>query len=227
MQQSTGRTPLLIGVTGHRALRPADLTTLRHAVRRQLIWMRSLCPHAPMVMLNGLAEGADQLCAREALYLRISLTAVLPWPADVFRGDFSGEALASFDELLAACDGVMVAPSAEPFRDTPEYAYRQVGLYIARHCHVLLALSDGGPPKQDGCGTAETIAFLQYRAGQDSCYDDAVPPGESALLKIHAPRRDGPWQGKIDGAARLEEWKRGALEATLARIEAANAPQKT
>ena len=93
--------PIVIGVTGHRALRPEDRGALYDAVTAELRKLQALCPNSPFVMLNSLAEGADQLCARVALELGIPLVAVLPMAREAYETDFTGEALESFRSL---CD---------------------------------------------------------------------------------------------------------------------------
>ena len=58
--------PIIIGVTGHRAIREQDRPALAAAVKAELETLRGLCPHSPLVMLSSLAEGADLLCADAA-----------------------------------------------------------------------------------------------------------------------------------------------------------------
>lgn len=58
--------PITIGVTGHRAVREEDREALYAAVMSELKLLRELYPNSPFVMLNSLAEGADQLCADAA-----------------------------------------------------------------------------------------------------------------------------------------------------------------
>ena len=56
--------PVIIGVTGHRAIREQDRPALTAAVKAELEKLRALCPHSPLVMLNSLAAGADLLALR-------------------------------------------------------------------------------------------------------------------------------------------------------------------
>ena len=70
--------PVVVGVTGHRQLRPEDRKALYESVCAELRALRETCPHSPLVMLNSLAEGADLLCARAAEELGIPLIAALP-----------------------------------------------------------------------------------------------------------------------------------------------------
>ena len=65
----TERIPLTVGVTGHRVIRPEDRPVLLAGVKQELERLRERYPHSPIVMLNSLADGADQLCAEAALSL--------------------------------------------------------------------------------------------------------------------------------------------------------------
>ena len=161
----TDRIPLTIGVTGSRALRPEDRPALAAAVQRELEQLQKRYPRSPLVMLNSLAEGADQLCAGIALEMGIPLIAVLPLEKAEYEKDFGGEALGAFQSLCARADRSFTAPAAEPVPASPgrDFFYRQAGIYVASHCHVLLALWDGGPGNGSGCGTAETVSFALNR----------------------------------------------------------------
>lgn len=153
--------PLTVGVTGHRRLRPEDDAALRAAVRQELTALQSRCPHTSIKLLTGLAEGADALCAEVASELGMAYIAVLPAEKDVFLADFGGEARERFLALYDKAESVLIAPSVEPEEDSGNHRFRQVGIYLVEHSHVLLALWDGGEPKSGGCGTAEVIDMLE------------------------------------------------------------------
>ena len=70
--------PVIVGVSGHRQLREEDRSVLFAAVCRELASLKAACPHSRILMLNSLAEGADQLCAEAAASLSIPLIAALP-----------------------------------------------------------------------------------------------------------------------------------------------------
>ena len=78
MQNAENKIPIVIGVSGHRRLRPQDLPALRAAVRERLVSLQAQNPHSPLIMLCSLAEGADLLCADAAEELGIPLIAALP-----------------------------------------------------------------------------------------------------------------------------------------------------
>ena len=58
--------PIVVGVSGHRALREADRPALYAAVRAELKKLMDFCPHSQFVLLCSLAAGGDLLCADAA-----------------------------------------------------------------------------------------------------------------------------------------------------------------
>ncbi len=182
--------PLVVGVTGHRNIRAQDRDTLYAAVAGELARLQSRCPHSQLILLNSLAEGADLLCAQAAADLGIPLMAALPMEQEAYERDFSPEALPRFRALCAGAEQTFVTPPAEPLPPAPDrdFFYRQAGIYVAAHAHVLLALWDGDEASPSPCGTAQTVRFM-LRGDFDPA--DAVPlPGFGAVLHIHAPTKE-------------------------------------
>src|ERR1700678_4825386 len=99
--------PLVIGVTGHRDLRPGDLDDLTKRVQHIFRNLRETYPSTPFILLSALAEGADRLVARVALepHNRTRLVVPLPMPQPLYETDFvSPKSLEEFRELLAQAD---------------------------------------------------------------------------------------------------------------------------
>jgi len=141
-----------VGVTGHRDLAGFDEAALRGRVRALLARLtreRGACR-----MLSSIAEGADQLCAEEALALGWLLACPLPFAA--YREDFSGEARARYDALLGRAEAAFAVAEGEE-RDA---AYWLAGKYVADHCDALLAVWDGAP-QQSACGTASVVEYAR------------------------------------------------------------------
>ena len=92
-----GRIPVVVGVSGHRALRPQDRETLLEAVKRELTNLQAQVPHSPLLLLTSLAEGADLLCADAARELGVPVAVALPMEAEAYTAAFSPE-----DSLLIA-----------------------------------------------------------------------------------------------------------------------------
>ena len=159
---STEKTiPIVIGVTGHRMIREEDTVKLHDAVVREILRLRGICPNSQFVMLNSLCEGADLLCAEAAVELEIPLIAALPAEPEEYERDFSGLQRERFSRLCSIAEEVFVVPDIEKKPDTiedREFHYRQAGIYIAAHSHLLLALWDGNAG-EGVCGTAETVDF--------------------------------------------------------------------
>src|SRR4029079_3760518 len=93
--------PILIGVTGHRDLRPEDVPRLEATLRSAFADLQKGAPHSPFILLSPLAEGADRLAARVALSLGIVLIVPLPIPQALYERDFkTAESLAEFRDLM-------------------------------------------------------------------------------------------------------------------------------
>lgn len=218
--------PMIIGVTGHRALRERDIPALRAVVVAELEKMVAAYPHASFVMLNSIASGADSLCAAVALSIGIKLVCPLPMPASEYRKDFSGADAIIFDDLLKRADRVFVVPPAESSSGnaTRDDLYRQAGIYVATHCHVLLALWDGSAAKPDGCGTAEMVEFMMR--GNAAPGQGAVPAaGDGAVLHIYTPQQNAGQEAFVP-KVRLLENEPGRLNKTWAEMDLFNAKAK-
>ncbi len=168
--------PMIIGVTGHRDLVPAEVGALEGAVRDCLGQLRRLCPDTPFILLSSLAEGADRLVARVALDCGVRLVAPLPMDVPEYERDFRHDAdvhpgpdtSGDFEELLRRAERTIVLPLASgntaagiaqpgPERDRQ---YAHAGCYIVRNSHVLLALWDGVEKAVEATGgTAQIVGY--------------------------------------------------------------------
>ena len=199
--EKENRIPIVVGVTGHRALRAQDEGALAAAVRAELEKLRALCPDSPLVLLTSLAEGADLLCADVSEALGLPLWATLPAPTEDYTEDFSEAAKARFAHHCARAEQVFVVPDTEaPLENGEErcFRFRQAGIYVAAHCHVLLALWDGGEGTAAACGTAEAVDFALQ--GNYLPANGAVPCGGAAVIHIFTPRGE---RGGVAGTVRV------------------------
>ena len=162
---NTGPLPLVVGVTGHRDLRPEDVPALEGSVRRILEEVRDAHPHTSLLLLSPLAEGSDRLVARVALEIGTRLIVPLPLPKESYEQDFADDAsLAEFRQLLARAESACVLPllagnTADGISRPGEQRnrqYAQVGALIAKLSQVFIALWDGrdvsGADKVGGTG---------------------------------------------------------------------------
>jgi hypothetical protein len=175
MASLPNRIPLVIGTTGHRDLRAEDLPLLEREVGAIIGRLRSEYlggdDETPIILISALAEGADRVVARAALAMGVKLIAPLPLPVDEYRRDFepglNPNAAAEFDQLLseAAAAPVMsftAGNSLDAVRTNASKRaeqYRAVGLFIVRHCDILIALWDGNPSDMAAGGTGEVVTF--------------------------------------------------------------------
>ncbi len=206
--------PLIIGVTGHRNIRSEDTETLRDAVDTVLKDLLSKYPHSQIIMLNSLAEGADQLCAEAANALGIPIIAALPMAVPVYEEDFQGEPLLRFRQLIGTARDILVVDDMEPkCIESRDYHYRQAGIYLASHSHVLLALWDGTNASPSGCGTAEIVDFMLNRSYAVAC-SFFRGMGDGAVIHITAPREGEGLLGEV-GKVHIIENSPGVLGESL------------
>ena len=159
--------PLVVGVTSHRNIPAREVEAIRRRVREFFAQLQRDFPTLPLVVLSALAEGGDQLVAEEALAIGAQLIAPLPLPRELYVEDFHHPATrASFDALCTRAQ-VIDLPllpdsthhgigSHGPQRDRQ---YGRAGVFIARHCHLLLAIWDGKTSARLG-GTAQVAEFF-------------------------------------------------------------------
>jgi hypothetical protein len=178
------RTPVLIGVTGHRDLRPGDVATLAARFGDFVRGLRARAPHTPLVLLSGLAEGADSLAAEVALAENIPVVACLPFPVERYRQDFEGAALANFERLLAASIEVRVIVG--------DAGYLGQGRYVAHYAHLLVAFWDGTENGKPG-GTGDIVRFRRdgsVRASAEAMLMGAADIG--SVYQFVTPRVSNP-----------------------------------
>lgn len=217
--------PVVVGVTGHRFVREEDLPLLKETVLTELKKLKSAYPNSEFIMLNSIAIGADTICAEIGVSLGMRLVCPLPFAVEEYRKDFSGEDLSTFENLIQKAEDVFVAPPTEPAPDAAakeqqrDYAYRQAGIYIAAHSHVLLALWDGKAGTANGCGAAEAVGFVL-----DGNYKDAnallKSTNDGAVLHVLTPRKGSVPSGAIE--ARLMEKESGSLNEILSMTDEFN-----
>ena len=217
--------PITVGVTGHRDLREKDIPRLQELVRQELERIQTEYPHSTLIMINSLAAGADLLCAEVAVALGIVLKCPLPIAAEEYRQDFRGEDLNRHEAMLAKAAEVFVAPDTEPvpLKISRDFHYRQAGIYVASHSHMLLALWDGTSAKPDGCGTAETVDFmLNGSYAHENCFNAA---NNGVVIHIAAPRQSADVEFAI--TAHLIENEPGSLRNVLSMTDSFNADCQT
>ena len=213
------RLPLVIGVTGHRDLRPDEMPEIRQRVRELFVNLQERFPTRKLRLLSPLAEGADRLVANVGMELGMELAVVMPMPRGIYHTEFSSEeSVAEFDTLYAQANDVFELPIArngtvesisQPGR-ARDLQYAQSGVFLSAHCHILLALWDGKTSGQLG-GTAQVVRFHHHDimpgyttrtvATQQMLIDD-----ESDLIYHIVCSREGPDGAPEVGLEPLECW---------------------
>lgn len=159
--------PIVIGVSGHRDIPAEDIPALKESIKGELNKFRDRCPNSPLLLVTGLAEGADRLVVQCALELNgsepektrwWSIGAVLALPKAEFERDFESEtSLAEFRELLAKCAWIQeVSPSGT----SKPKCYELVGNRLAMQAQWLIALWDGKESDKKG-GTACVVRLFR------------------------------------------------------------------
>ena len=221
--------PLTIGVTGHRQIADTCTARIEAAVLSVLEGVRARAPDAPMLLLTGLAEGADRLVARLAVErFGAELVAVLPRAACDYRQDFAtAESKAEFDRLLRSARLVVSPPpgtGAGPAEPTDGYLW--AGNFTALHSHLLIALWDGDEARGDG-GTAEIVHAklkgryagwnedepLQYDEGGAVAHVPTARAGEPAPAGVG--RIDWLYPDAVRIGARSGEHRHGSVLSAL------------
>ncbi|MDE1961897.1 MAG: hypothetical protein KGH80_09885 [Xanthomonadaceae bacterium] len=162
-------TPLVIGVTSHRNIPAAEIEPIRRRVRELLAQLQCEFPHSPLIVLSALAEGGDQLVAEEALALGARLVAPLPLPRVIYAQDFDNDSARTAFDALCLKAHVIELP-LQPGHDAAQVEhgsierdrqYARAGVFIARHCHLLLAIWDGKQSERLG-GTAQVVDYFLH-----------------------------------------------------------------
>lgn len=171
---------------------------IKQAIKNCIVyWRKKLGDKTPIWLMSGMAEGCDLLALEALDELRESgitgddnfaVFPCLPMPSAEYEKDFAESpeeyqfGLAGFNRYLNEHRKNMIVVS-EKFQVTQSnpllvegddqqqrnYQYLNVGLFIAKYSHVLIALWDGNESKGVG-GTADIV---RYKCGEglDWCND--------------------------------------------------------
>jgi len=177
--------PLVVGVTGHRDLPAEAEEPLRARFGDVLERLQQRFPSMQLLVLSGLAAGADILAAEEAQRRGIAVFACLPMPQSEYEKDFSPDELERFRRVLPRCAEVAVVGTSS----RREGGYVDVADFIAYYCHVLVAFWDGLEARGPG-GTAQVVELR--KGGVPSRVGDALVayvPDVGPVFQIVTPRR--------------------------------------
>jgi hypothetical protein len=202
----THNSPLVVGVSGHRDLRPDAVPRVSREVDEFLADLKLRLPDTQLRVMTGMAQGADLLVARAAVNAGCKVDAVLPMPLDRYVQDFDTESAAALKALLADpavhCTVLPAPPGSDhnaKHGDGRAVFYANLTHALAEKCNLLLALWDGKTSPLAG-GTADTV--LRYlgartRPGRDESAVEFQAAAAEAVWGPHfvywipAPRGSG------------------------------------
>ena len=206
---------LVIGVTGHRDLRPQDIARLETTFASALFDISRNYPHASPLLLSALAEGADRLAARVALQMGIRVVVPMPMPQALYECDFeTPDSLSDFRALLSRAAGVIHLPlldGTEPRQiERPglqrDREYAKAGAYIAAQSQLFFAFWDGVPDEGDKIGgTAQTVGFRLKGAQDPSVRRRSLRmfgADTGPVFHIETPRLSNPASASLSCAIR-------------------------
>lgn len=204
-----GPIPIVVGVTGHLDLdlRAAGAEqALSDAVRGILREVQKNAPHSPLLILSGLAEGADRFVSKLAMQeFGARVVGVLPLPQDLYEDDFP-DSVQEFRTILDAGARVEMPFIGGSTRDDVKVQgnrrdaqYAEAGAYIVRQSQMLITLWDGG--KGGEGGTSYVLDFAL--SGSLGPFADACSPLDAhsipPIYRIVTPRLSK--KRELDGAA--------------------------
>jgi hypothetical protein len=149
-------------------------------------------PSSPLLLVTGLAEGADQIVAEAARASGMSICAVLPMPLAIYMQTMNEDAAKRMKQLYdeasfriqlqvpGVTDAQIVASE-----EAKAVCYSELGLFIAKHCHTLIALWDGVESGLKG-GTSEVVHMV-IEGPSPSRVSGSEPLG-GTVLWIRTPR---------------------------------------
>ena len=180
----------MIGVTGHRDLRPSEVERLEHMLDVFMRELRADHPHTPLLLLSPVAEGADRLTARVALRRGLSLIVPLPMAPEEYERDFdTEESRQEFEGLLEQASYWFSLSDERAQGEARERQYEAVGAYVARHSQILVALWDGKDLDRIGGTSAIVRSHLSGVSPRAGPLDEV---DSGPVYQIVTSRRDGP-----------------------------------
>jgi hypothetical protein len=160
------RIPFLVGVVGHRDLRPGETGAIRAAVVRLMRRLRDDHAAVPLRLICSMAAGADLLVAEVAAELGIAITALLPYARRLCRDDLdTHEDKVCFDRLCDSSDVVELDLPAgadpddmEKHGELRDGQLQRAGAIIARYSGLMIAIWNGESTRHRA-GTARAVQF--------------------------------------------------------------------
>jgi hypothetical protein len=175
-QKPKSTVSLVVAISGHRDLDPADFDAIQQKIeyilrdpRRSFdneTYAKHPYEHTDVLLLTGLAEGADRIGARAAQRAGVPYVAVLPMKSHLYRLDFETEESdreykdllrsAQYTVELPNCPGTTDEELAQRNHPKRVFQYEALARFITQNSQILIAVWDGSPEIKRG-GTAHAI----------------------------------------------------------------------
>src|ERR1022692_4482267 len=170
-----GQVSLVVAITGHRDLDPAHTSWYRARIGQIFSDLRQRYPETPLLLMSGLAEGADRIAVRAAIDQGISYIAVLPMPEYLYRTDFVTEASdTEFVELRERASRCLTLPLNSAADANSEDAavrenarnaqYQALARFFVQYSQILIAIWDRDRSERKPGGTADVV-MMKLRQG--------------------------------------------------------------
>ena len=162
-------------------LDPGDVPELRNSVAAFLREIKGHLPETEIVVIVGMAAGADLLVAQTALDLGVRIEAVLPMPLEHYAEDFDADTLRLLKSLLARADVRCTELHPPPHRGGDvgravhrDRLYANLTETLIRRSSMLLALWDGQSSPLPGGTTDTVLRFLGVRSDANQAAEGIV-----------------------------------------------------
>jgi len=180
----SGLIPIVVGITGHRDVPPAQITTISESIDKCLDKFDENYPNSPKILISGLAEGIDQIAATSALKKGWGLFAALALPRDDFIKTFdqpdTENSVQTFKELIS--QAIYVEEVNKSNTPAPE-CYVNVSHFIAKKSQWLIACWDGKDSKLKDGGTSYTVKV--FKEGIPSINPEVPDNGPITWINTH------------------------------------------
>ena len=186
-----GPVPIVIGVTGHRHIDAEQSLSLKSKVCEMLTTIKSKYADSDIILMSGLAIGADTICAEAAIETGCKLLAPLPMERAEYSKDFPAEELIKFNILAdSAEDAFSVSPSFDSASSRDDY-YVNLGVYLTKHSHLLLALWDGNESNLLPGSTSDVVRMAREK-NDDMRKDPLSIAAAIPVLQLATNRANDP-----------------------------------
>lgn len=151
-ESNAANAPIVISVSGHRDAVIESNT--REEIEKLFITLRRQYPHTDLILMSGLADGADREVIKIALKNNVRAVGVIANDEEWFVNNSLKDDPKSYIDFLwvkSKCMNVYELPTI-PSDDDPDIPYRAVNAYMVSNSHILIALWDGYAYKNDENG---------------------------------------------------------------------------